>query len=341
MSSIGPIPPRTTFRSLLKLASDSISGSLKEVQDGGGVPTAIKLSNQLLEANRLDLINADNQPTPTNILTRVSNSIRQTSIADFINTISGFNAVYDSGWKLIPDWTSGSAWGVTNINNQPRLPRVRVIGRQVFFDGDLWIPNTDTDFDTITNNVNVFGSTATTNLVSAPTASKVVLAPLIPASLSGNVERISFPESSRLRRVYEVVDAAGGAGNVIGKVILRGRCSVDFNSNTEIYSIKGLQNSQDYDYLTSTLGFDYHPEWILQNRAIADDSFEQLSGYYTSWETTSKRVVSDSGEFFFDNSVDLNIATNFAGSFVRLDGLFLTFSGGTDLNTIKTLFNAI
>lgn len=335
MSSLTGQQPKNTYKSLLKLESNDVSGGYKRVTDGGGQNTSVRISTTRLEANKLDIVNPIQLTSPDTILT-YDTATKEVGITpkNLLITNNNFTGIYDSGWKQMPTYNTSSGYGVVTINNQPLLPYIRCIGKTVFLKGDIWIPNTDTNYFSISNDKTYITGTNVLNV----SDNYLSLAPIVIPSLSNYIDDINFPEESRLRRVHNIIDVT----TPVYQILLRGRVAFSFKQDeVRIYSLIGLERGVDANYLTLPSLGEYHTERIITNKVVQGRDIESFSTYETnSIMSNSQRIVTGFNHAHRD-SVDLNSATDWAGSFLRLDGLYFTFKEDTPQSNIENFFNTL
>lgn len=335
-------PPSVNYPSILTLQSNNIADGYKNIQDGQGNNTSARISRSRLEANKIDLVNPVGITSPTQVVTR-DPATKELGVTD----VTAFTDIsYDSGWKAIPAYVPANLYGALNIGNQPFTPRFRCIGKVVYLQGDLWIPNIRTDYSIFDNNKeyransasNIF-STVTAGAISTP--EKLELRGLVPLTIGGTIENITFPEQSRLRRLYTTND---GEANSYRQVLLRGRVSVEFDVNIiRLHSITGLEQGLDKNYIVALDALNNtHTERIITNKVIATSQTETFSSYSTDFTagSSNRNVVADDVSIN-PVSFDMNDARDWAGSFLRLDGMFFTFSKSSDMTLIRNFFDSL
>lgn len=145
------------YQSILTLATNLISASLKRIQDGSGNNTALQLSNAAVRADRLEIdavtqVSAD----PLVILGWDAGT------KEVIRANSSLFGGFDSGWVNLTGYNGTTqTYGLPTISNLPSTPQYRVVGRQVMFRGTLCIPLQDSGTDLVNDYNNAYGSETT------------------------------------------------------------------------------------------------------------------------------------------------------------------------------------
>ena len=157
MSDLNSGSGSSLYQSILTIATNLISGSLKRVQDGGGNNTALQLSTAAVKADRLEIdavtqVSAD----PLNILSWDAGT------KQVIRTNSALFGGFDTGWENLTGYDGATqTYGLPTIANLPSTPQYRIVGRQVMFRGTLCIPLQNSGGDLVVDYDNAYGSETT------------------------------------------------------------------------------------------------------------------------------------------------------------------------------------
>lgn len=157
MADLGSSPFKNLYQSVLTLATNLVSASLKRVQDGSGNATALQVSTAAVRADRLEIeaVTASSAD-PAVVLGWDAGS--KEVIRTNANLISGF----DSGWVNLTGYNGGSqTYGLPTISNLPSTPQYRVMGRLVKFRGTLCIPLQNSGGDLVDDYDNSYGANTT------------------------------------------------------------------------------------------------------------------------------------------------------------------------------------
>lgn len=323
---------RDFYKSLLTLATNSVTSSLKRVQDGDGVDTALQVSQTVVKADELQ-VDSVSQAASDN-----GNVLTWNPTTKLVERTSPQNVeTFDSGWVDIDTYAGETTYGLPEITNIT-TPQVRVMGRLVMFRGMLCIPLSDTTGGLVTNYNNSFDTESvdihTTGtgitVTEESTFSNITTAPLLSDS-------DLYPDSSMNfeRLAYRSIFMSGNTK----PIAMSASVNVSFltNGRLKVTALKEIEfggSSFDGTQQPNSL------RRFLTTRVDADDYDLSFDSYRTSTNDSSTvyaEFTSTDSVGQFPMEVDATKASDLGGFLIDLSGLSYTIDVNTPISTIRTL----
>lgn len=333
---------KDTFKRVIFLPSDNVSGSFKSFVDADDNPTGLAVSSDAVRANYLDITNIDAGTSgDTEVLLRTAGGTRIVTRA--ISEIAFDPSQYDSGWRDIAGWNGTTVTnGFPELTGEPDRPQYRVIGHRVVFRGKLIIPlansggNFITAYSTYKNEQRTsLPSSGDTGFVES--SGNYIQTPSIFSSSTLSPQKKA---THQMIPMYRVIESSADSTEAVR---VETYVTLEFTTSGDIFlrTIKSEETRTD-DFPSASRQYDSLKRRLVTNVLTGDYSLEMQDTRTSTDGSTNVYFfnVSPSATLVYGFDFDGTDSSYYGGMILQLDHLDYYLDQSVSLDTIFAAINA-